>query len=84
MQRKNNNENAVTPTTSNRQEVVEFLVFLLLGSFLWFVVAYKALRFLKFPFHAHPIESYMIFCVPILLLGVFLKLAQRITREKQD
>lgn len=63
---------------------LEYFVFLLSGSSLWWFCAYKVLSYLKFPFHLHPIEVYAIFIIPVVLLGIMLNITDRIMVSKED
>jgi hypothetical protein len=72
------------PLIGRSFEWLEFYFFFLVGGALWVFVAYKSLQFLRFPFHAHPYETVLIFLGPILLLGIILKLIDRGTRLKSE
>ena len=77
-------ENQRLPTRSPIQERIEFLLFFIMGWGIWCFVAYQSLRYLKFPFHAHPSETILIFFGPLLAIGLLLLIIERTTRIKQD
>jgi hypothetical protein len=72
-----------TRSQSNR-ETFEFVLFFVFGSAVWIFVSYRLLRYLRFPFHAHPYETVCIFSLPVLLVALILKIIERGTRPKQD
>lgn len=65
-------------------EKLEFYVFVVVASGTWCFLAYYTLRTLKFPFHAHPYETFGIFVGPIVLIILILKLIEGRMRIKDD
>lgn len=85
MQKRKNQENF--EAMSQRAiflEQLEFYLFIIIASGVWCFLAYFTLKTLKFPFHAHPYETTVIFVVPVIAISLILKFIEGKMRVKED
>lgn len=66
------------------QELVEYILFLVLGGIIWMVIAWKVLQWQKFPFHLYPVEVGFIFVGPVVLLAGLLYVAEWLSRPRNS
>lgn len=64
----------------SQRAMLEYLVFLLLGGGLWIFIAWRVLKWQRFPFHLYTVEVGFIFVAPIILLAIILNLTDRFSR----
>lgn len=53
-------------------EKTEYYIVFFTASGVWFIVVNLALKYLKFPFHRHKLEVFMIYFIPVLFLLIIL------------
>jgi hypothetical protein len=66
--------------TPSALSMLEYLLFLVVGSIVWIAIAWRILVWQKFPFFVYPVEVGFIFVGPIILLGFMLHLADRFSK----
>jgi hypothetical protein len=53
-------------------EQVEFALIFLASSAIWALIVSKVLDYLKFPYHMHKLEVWLIYLVPVLVIGMLM------------
>ncbi len=52
----------------------ESLLFLGIGSLIWWLIVWQSLKWLQFPYHLHQMEICLVCIVPVLFMYIMIKL----------